>query len=148
MYWITRGLIRGIKMKKLYKGFLFTLSLSLFAANLLTAAESTISLPDVKTVVTGDNPEQKAVGPDFSENVSTPSPDGTLVPDVPESRKINLMGNLIFRAISDSVMIFISNIKYNLENSRRKSKSIVFTHIFALLCFLLFECSKILFYHF
>lgn len=80
-------------MKKLYKGFLFTLALSFFAANLLTAAESTISLPDVKTVVTGDNPEQKAVGPDFSDDVSTPSPDGTLVPDVPESRKINLMGN-------------------------------------------------------
>ena len=72
-------------MKKTYK-FLIAAGLILFSFNLF-AAESTISLPDVKTVLSGDNPEQKAVGPDFTDDAPLPSTSGELVPDVQRQLK-------------------------------------------------------------
>ena len=59
----------------------------------LSAQDSKISLPDVKTVVTGDNPEQKAVGPDFKDTYMNPDSTGTLVPDVPQAKKKTLSDN-------------------------------------------------------
>ena len=76
-------------MKKTYK-FLIATGLILFSFNLF-AAESTISLPDVKTVLSGDNPEQKAVGPDFTEDAPLPSTSGELVPDVPKEKPASLV---------------------------------------------------------
>lgn len=76
-------------MKKTYK-FLIATGLILFSFNLF-AAESTISLPDVKTVLSGDNPEQKAVGPDFTDDAPLPSTSGELVPDVPKEKPASLV---------------------------------------------------------
>lgn len=72
--------------------------------NPLYSQDSTISLPDVKTVVTGDNNEQKAVSPDFTDKCEKPSSSGELLPEVPQAKKIeqketenNFFNNLKFQ---------------------------------------------------